>query len=146
MNGYEFAWTMYVLGSLGCGIASWLLFRRWGRTWSHFFLVTVLALLLTPYAVDAEVMTMAPALFIVVFGVLQDGVDTVMPVITVLLGVWLVGLVISLMVQFFTRNSTDKVSVEADHAPGSPAPKEQPVADREVDAEYKREAPIRAIR
>lgn len=146
MDGYEFAWTMYVLGSIGCGIAAWLLFRRWGRAWSHFFLVTVLALLLTPYALDAEVMTMAPALFIIVFGLLQDGVDAVMPVITVLLGVWLVGLVLSLMVQFFTRNSPDKVKIEADPAPRPHTPKNQPVAEPEVDDEYKREAPIRAIR
>src|SRR5690606_1610713 len=123
---------MYVMGSIGCGIAAWLLFRRWGRAWSHFFLVTVLALLLTPYALDAEVMIMAPALFIIVFGLLQDGVDAVMPVITVLLGVWLVGLVISLLVQFFMRNSPDKVQVEVDHPSRPETPTELPSADRKI--------------
>ena len=146
VDGYEFAWTMYVLGSIGCGVAAWLLVRRWGRVWSHFFLVTVLALLLTPYALDAEAMTMAPALFIIVFGLLQDGIDAVMPVITVLLGVWLVGLVISLLVQFFTRNSSAKVKADVDHQLVTETPPEPPVVDRKMNVGHKREAPIRAIR
>src|SRR5690606_1692251 len=137
---------MYVLGSIGCGIAAWLLFRRWGRTWSHFFVVTVLALLLTPYALDTETMIMAPALFIVVFGLLQEGVDAVMPAITVLLGVWLAGLVVSLFIQLFTRHSPDKVNADIDRRSPPETMTELTAANRRVNDGYKREAPIRAIR
>ena len=110
MDGYEFAWAMYIVGSLGCGIAAWLLFRRFGHVWSHFFSVTVLALLLTPYAMDAKAMTMAPALFMIVFGALQEGFASVMPIIMVLLGVWVVGLIISLIIQLIGRRFGHKAA------------------------------------
>lgn len=109
MDGYGLAWTIYAAGALGCSVAGWLLFRRFGREWASFVFVSVLALLLTPYAVDAEKMLMAPAIFSIVFGGITDGFDTVMPVIMVVSGVWLVGLIISLLLQLalrrFSRNS-----------------------------------------
>ncbi|MGM8226427.1 hypothetical protein ACSV5M_07580 [Cellvibrio sp. ARAG 10.3] len=103
MDGYGLAWTIYGLGAVGCAMAAFLLFRRFGREWAIFFFVSVLALLLTPYAVDAEQMLMAPAIFFIVFEGLTEGLEAVMPIIMVVSGVWLAGLVISLLVQLVTR-------------------------------------------
>ena len=64
METYQIAWAAYIVGALGCGWATWLLFRRFGREWGHFFMVSVWAVLLTPYAMKVEPMVMAPALFI----------------------------------------------------------------------------------
>lgn len=103
MDGYGLAWTIYGLGAVGCAVAAFLLFRRFGREWAIFFFVSVLALLLTPYAVDAEQMLMAPAIFFIVLEGFTEGLEAVMPIIMVVSGVWLTGLVISLLVQLAAR-------------------------------------------
>jgi hypothetical protein len=58
---FQYAWMAYITGALGCCLATWILFRRAGRAWVHFFVITVMVLLLTPYAIEAETMIMAPA-------------------------------------------------------------------------------------
>lgn len=103
MNTYQIAWACYVAGGLGCGLAAWLLFRRFGRAWGHFFMVTVWVLLLTPYAMDAEQMIMAPAVVILVMEFLINGFDSVKPIAMLLTGVWLVALIVSLGYQLLTR-------------------------------------------
>lgn len=145
MEAYKFAWLMYTLGSVGCGIAAWLLFRRFGREWSIFFCTTVLALLLTPYAINAKDMTMAPALFVAVFEGLTQGIETIKPVIKVLLGVWLLALVVSLLCLLAARryghpnDSGYAQPTPAEHYPGDD---EQATHD-EVLAD---EVPLRAFR
>ena len=103
MDGYGLAWMIYGVGAVGCAVAAFLLFRRFGREWAIFFFVSVLALLLTPYAVDAEQMLMAPAIFFIVLEGFAEGLEAVMPIIMVVSGVWLAGLVISLLVQLAAR-------------------------------------------
>ena len=144
MDGYGLAWTLYGLGAVGCAVAAWLLFRRFGREWALFFFVSVLALLLTPYAVDAEQMLMAPAIFFIVFEGLTEGLHAVIPIIMVVSGVWLAGLVISLLLQLALRRIL-------------PGPKHLPVAtrshrepepedDRYVDDHTDGDIPLRAER
>lgn len=108
MNSYELAWTLYAVGGFGCGLAAWFLFRRFGREWGHFFMVTAWVLLLTPYAMEAEKMIMAPAIFILVMDGLVNGFETVKPITLLLLGVWLIALVLSLIFQLLTRAKAKK--------------------------------------
>lgn len=105
MEASQLAWTLYIIGGLGCGLAAWFLFRRLGREWAHIAAVSVWVLLLTPYALDAETMTMAPALFILVMDGLTNGFESVKPIAVLLLGLWLIGLILSLLFQLLTRRS-----------------------------------------
>lgn len=125
MDGYALAWIIYGMGALGCGAAAWLMFRRFGREWASFFCVSVLALLLTPYAVDAEQMLMAPAIFFIVFEAITEGFESVIPIIMVVSGVWLAGLVISLILHLIARRLFRD----------SPTPVYQPVPSRHEDVE-----------
>lgn len=104
MTDYQVMWMIYLAGSIGCCLATWLLFRRAGRAWVHFFVITVMVLVLTPYAVESENMVMAPALYTVIFGYLTEGFLAVKPVIKLMLGIWLGALVLSLVYQLLTRN------------------------------------------
>jgi len=115
VNTYQVAWAFYIAGGLGCGFAAWFMFRRFGRVWGHFFMVTVWALLLTPYAMDAEHMVMAPALFILVMESLINGFDTVKSIAVLLAGVWLVALVLSLIYQLLTRRFIRDPEPEPDY-------------------------------
>lgn len=120
MDGYGLAWTIYGLGAVGCAVAAFLLLRRFGREWAIFFFVSVLALLLTPYAVDAEQMLMAPAIFFIVFEGFAEGLEAVIPIIMVVSGVWLAGLVISLLVQLAARRfSRSSAGYTASHREAS---------------------------
>lgn len=104
ITDYQYAWMMYLIGAVGCSLATWLLFRRAGRAWTHFFVITVMVILFTPYAVDAETMTMAPAIYTLAFGYLDGGFVAVKPVIKLMLGIWVGALVLSLLYQLLTRN------------------------------------------
>jgi fatty acid desaturase len=103
VDTYQIAWAVYIAGALGCGWATWLLFRRFGREWGHFFMISVWAILLTPYAMKVEPMVMAPALFILVMETLINGFQAAKPIAVLLAGVWLVALVLSLIYQLLTR-------------------------------------------
>ena len=103
MTDYQYAWMMYLIGSVGCSLAAWLLFRRAGRAWAHFFVITVMVILFTPYAIDAETMTMAPAVYTLLFGYLDGGFIAIKPVLKVMLGLWSGALVLSLIDQLLTR-------------------------------------------
>ncbi|ACE84155.1 hypothetical protein [Cellvibrio japonicus] len=101
---YQYAWMIYVAGAIGCCLATWLLFRRAGRAWVHFFVITVMVLLLTPYAIDVEKMIMAPAIYTLAFGYLEGGFIAVKPIAKLMLGLWASALVLSLVYQLLTRN------------------------------------------
>ena len=106
MTDYQYAWMMYLIGAVGCSLAAWLLFRRAGRAWTHFFVITVMVLLFTPYAIDPETMTMAPAIYTLVFGYFDGGFVAIKPVIKLMLGLWGGALVLSLLYQLLTRGNT----------------------------------------
>lgn len=103
MTDYQYAWMMYLIGAVGCSLATWLLFRRAGRAWVHFFVITVMVILFTPYAIDAETMTMAPAVYTLVFGYFDGGFIAIKPVLKVILGFWIGSLILSLVYQLLTR-------------------------------------------
>lgn len=104
MTDYQYAWMMYLIGSIGCSLAAWLLFRRAGRALVHFFVITVMVILFTPYAIDAESMTMAPAVYSLLFGYMDGGFVVIRPVLKLMLGLWIGALILSLLYQLLTRN------------------------------------------
>lgn len=103
MTDYQYAWMLYLIGAVGCSLATWLLFRRAGRFFVHFFVITVMVILFTPYAIDPETMTMAPAVYTLAFGYLDGGYTAIQPVIKLMAGFWVGALVLSLIYQLLTR-------------------------------------------
>lgn len=108
LTEYQLAWMAYAAGALGCTVATWWLFRGAGRAWVHFFVITVMVLLFTPFAIDAEQMTMAPALFNLVFGYFDGGLNSVKPIVKLMLGIWAAAQVLSLIYQLLTRHSSSR--------------------------------------
>lgn len=106
MTDYQYAWMMYLIGATGCSLAAWLLFRRAGRAITHFFVITVMVILFTPYAVDPQTMTMAPAVYTLLFGYMDGGFIVIKPVIKLMLGIWIGALILSLIYQLLTRGRT----------------------------------------
>jgi hypothetical protein len=115
-SDYQIAWGAFVLGGLCCSIATWMMFRPLGRAWAHFFVITVLVLLFTPYAVDGEKMIMAPGIFHLAFGFFDSGFVVIKPVVKLMLGIWAIAQVLSLIYQLLTRNWV-KSSESADDVP-----------------------------
>lgn len=105
---YQYAWALYLAGALGCALATWLLFRRLGRAVTHFMVITVLVLLLTPYAIDAEKMIMAPGIYTLAFGYFDGGLPAIKPLLKVMLGIWAIAQVLSLVYQLLTRHGRPK--------------------------------------
>lgn len=103
MTDYQYAWMIYLVGAVGCSLATWLLFRRLGRVCVHFFVITVMVILFMPYAIDAESMVMAPAIYSMVFGYFDGGFVSIKPILKVMLGLWVGALVLSLIYQLLTR-------------------------------------------
>lgn len=103
MTDYQYAWALYLIGALGCSLAAWLLFRRFGRAVTHFFVITVMVIVFTPYAIDAETMTMAPAMYSLVFGFMDGGFVAIKPILKLMLGLWGCALILSLLYQLLTR-------------------------------------------
>lgn len=104
MTDYQYAWALYLIGATGCVLAAWLLFRRFGRAVTHFFVITAMVALFTPYAIDAENMTMAPAVYTLLFGFMDGGLISIKPVLKLMLGLWGCALILSLIYQLLTRN------------------------------------------
>lgn len=114
MTDYQYAWGLYLIGATGCTLAAWLLFRGWGRAVTHFFVITVMVILFTPYAIDPETMTMAPAIYSMLFGFLDGGFMSIKPILKLLLGIWGSALIVSLIYQLLTRNRHDTRHQAAD--------------------------------
>jgi len=157
MTDYQYMWMLYLVGATGCTLATWLLFRRAGRAWAHFFVITVMVLVFTPYAVDADKMIMAPAIYSLVFGFLVDGFVAVKPIIKLMLGLWLLALVLSLIYQLLTRSrvavvpqvdSRARAYTDKDYAESAlQAARELSREERQAREELLRgEEPIRAVR
>ena len=140
MTDYQYAWMLYLIGATGCTLAAWLLFRRFGRAVTHFFVITAMVLLFTPYAIDPETMTMAPAIYTLLFGFLDGGFISIKPVLKLMLGLWGGMLILSLIYQLLTRN---RHSVE-DDAPearqGSRRQQAKQSYDEDMDFEYSEQA------
>jgi hypothetical protein len=154
---FQYAWMAYIAGALGCCLATWILFRRAGRAWVHFFVITVMVLLLTPYAIEAETMIMAPAIYTLFFGYLEGGFIAIKPVVKLMLGIWAGALLLSLVYQLLTRykgvvSPNPQVSLEDDyHDPADVllTPRNSrhlTEEERQAHQELLDEEPIRAVR
>lgn len=100
----QYAWIIYFAGSLGCTIAAWWMFLWAWRFIRYAAVVTVATLLFTPYAIDAQTMTMAPAIYTLLFEGMSGGVPAILPLIKVMVGIWLIGLILAAVLVILTRN------------------------------------------
>lgn len=105
MTEIQYAWMIYLIGAIGCCLATWLLFRRFGRAWTHFFVITVMVILLPPFANTLEdgQFIVAPAIFGLVLGFMESGFEAIKPIVKLLLGMWVGALSLSLIYQLLTR-------------------------------------------
>ncbi|GGY65557.1 hypothetical protein GCM10011613_06780 [Cellvibrio zantedeschiae] len=106
----QYAWAIYFAGSLGCTIAAWWMFIWAWRFVRYAAVVTVLTLLFTPYAIDAETMTMAPAIYTLVFEGMSQGLPAITPLIKLMVGIWLIGIILVLVFVVLTRKSGEQKS------------------------------------
>ncbi len=131
MTDYQYAWMIYLVGAVGCSLATWLLFRRLGRVCVHFFVITVMVILFMPYAIDTESMIMAPAIYSMVFGYFDGGFVSIKPILKVMLGLWAGALVLSLIYQLLTRGNAHA----ATHS-DAPRKRQKAYAQPDVREEY----------
>lgn len=101
----QYAWAIYLAGSLGCTIAAWWMFLWAWRFVRYAAVVTVMTILFTPYAIDAQTMTMAPAIYTLFFEGIGGGLSAIMPLIKVMLGIWLIGIILVAVFVVLTRKS-----------------------------------------
>lgn len=104
INDYYYAWAIYLVGAIGCSLAAWIFIRGLPRAVVHFFVITVIVLLFTPFALDAKTMVMAPAIVFLSYGIIADGFIAVKPVLKTIIIVWAIAIVLSLVYQLLTRN------------------------------------------
>jgi len=104
MTTVQYAWAIYFAGSLGCSIAAWWFFLWAWRFVRYAAVITVMTILFTPYAIDPQTMTMAPAIYTLVFEGMSQGFIGVKPLIKVMVGIWLIGLILALVFVILTRN------------------------------------------
>lgn len=161
ITDYYYAWVFYLGGAVGCSLAAWLFFRGLPRALLHFFVVTVMVLLFTPFAIDATNMIMAPAIVCLVYGFIAEGFTSVKPVLKTLVGVWAVAMVLSLVYQLLTHkwyktrkaaqlNPSHYDDAEDDNLDETESLKERPEpvisSYHAADGYHLSEAPIRAER
>ena len=139
----QYAWAIYFAGSLGCTIAAWWMFLWAWRFVRYSAVVTVMTVLFTPYAIDAQTMTMAPAIYTLVFEGMSQGPQAIMPLVKVMVGIWLIGLILVLVFVVLTRNSGGKKS-SRDNPRGSSSSSRN--LGREHHAGRRHESPPRSSR
>lgn len=129
MNSIQYAWAIYFAGALGCTIAAWWMFLWAWRFIRYAAVVTVMAILFTPYAIDPQTMTMAPALYSLVFDVMGHDVEAARPIIKLMVGIWLIALILAAVLAILTRGSGKRHEHEPDDEPrrqhrrGAPGPR-----------------------
>lgn len=107
VTAYFWAWGAYVLGALGLLIVGWRITRGMQSEWRQLLLVSAAAILLTPAALpDMEQTVLAPALFILVLQGLFENGSFALSAALLLLGVWVIGLLISLAFQLLRRSKS----------------------------------------
>jgi hypothetical protein len=104
MTSMQVAWVIYVAGSVGCCIAAGWLFKKAVAFLRYSAVVTTMVLLFTPYAIDSQTMLMAPAIFTLVFDGFQLGLEAIKPLLKLMAGIWLIGIILVLVYVFFTRH------------------------------------------
>jgi hypothetical protein len=104
LTDYYSAWAVYLLGATGCTLAAWLLVRRLPRAFVHAFIITLMVLLFTPFAIDSKTMIFAPGIMCLGYGLMIDGFASVKPVMKSMILVWTMAMIISLVYQLLTRH------------------------------------------
>ncbi len=102
----QYAWIIYFAGSLGCTVAAWWMFLWAWRFVRYAAVVTVMAILLTPYAIDPKTMLMAPAIYTLVFEGIGQGKAAIMPVLKLIIGIWLIAVILVGVFVALTRKQT----------------------------------------
>jgi hypothetical protein len=165
LSSIQSAWIIYFAGSLGCTIAAWWMFLWAWRFVRYAAVVTTATLLFTPYAIDAQTMTMAPAIYTLVFEGMSGGLPAILPLIKVMVGIWLIGLILASVLVILTRNvgagkaERESTSSRSKRSSRSTADTRRPDDTRRVSSRglsrdehqareelLKGEVPIRAIR
>ncbi|RYY74949.1 MAG: hypothetical protein EOO52_11575 [Gammaproteobacteria bacterium] len=113
----QYAWIIYFAGSLGCTVAAWWMFLWAWRFVRYAAVVTVVTILFTPYAIDPKTMMMAPAIYTLVFEGISQGKAVIMPVIKLMVGIWLIGIILVAVFVALTRRQTYKNFQSNDPAP-----------------------------
>lgn len=117
MTTIQYAWIIYAAGGLGCCIAAWWMFLWAWRFVRYSAVVTVMTLLFTPYAIDPQTMMMAPAIFTMIFNGVALGVEAIMPLIKLMVGIWAIGILLVLVYVLLTRNPGKKYTEPKTQAP-----------------------------
>lgn len=104
ITDYYYAWAIYLTGAVGCTLAAWLFIRGLPRAVVHFFVITVMVLLFTPFAIDSKTMVLAPAIVFLGYGTIAEGFVAIKPVLKTTIIVWAVAMVLSLIYQLLTHN------------------------------------------
>lgn len=113
LTNIQSAWIIYFAGSLGCTIAAWWMFLWAWRFVRYAAVITVATILFSPYAIDVQTMTMAPAIYTLVFEGMSGGLPAILPLIKVMVGIWLIGLILAAVFVILTRNlGADKAARE----------------------------------
>lgn len=164
MTSMQYAWAIYFAGALGCTIAAWWMFLWAWRFVRYSAVVTVMTILFTPYAIDPQTMLMAPAIYTLVFEGIGQGIESIKPLIKVMLGIWLIAEILVAVFVILTRKSGRNHEPEPVNRPRRVAPtsssrnkkltyKSRPLKRGLNEEEYQarnelmaEEIPIRAIR
>jgi hypothetical protein len=107
MSSIQIAWTIYFIGCVGCTVAAWWLFLRAWRFVRYSAVVTVMTLLFTPYAIDPHTMTMAPAIYSLVFEGMSSGIESIKPLLKLMIGIWLIAIILVAVFVVLTRKSAN---------------------------------------
>lgn len=107
MSGIQIAWAAYIAGSVGCSVATWWMFLWAWRFVRYAAVVTVMTILFTPYAIDPQTMIMAPAIYTLVFEGLSSGIDSIKPVINLMIGIWMIAIILVAVFVALTRKHGD---------------------------------------
>ena len=120
MSMIQYAWMIYAAGSLGCCIAAWWMFLWAWRFIRYSAVITVMTILCTPYAIDQQTMQMAPAIYTLVFNGMALGGDAIMPLVKLMVGIWLIGIILVLLYVLLTRNSSKTYTTYTDMSHHNP--------------------------
>ncbi len=104
MTQIQYAWMIYAAGSLGCCVATWWMFLWAWRFIRYSLVVTVMVVLLTPFAIDQETMALAPAVFTLVFDSMSQGSESIKPLLKLMAGIWLIAIILVGVFVALTRN------------------------------------------
>lgn len=133
LTAIQTAWAVYFAGSLGCTIAAWWMFLWAWRFVRYTAVITVMTILFTPYAIDAQTMTMAPAIYTMVFDAMGLGVDAIKPLIKLMLGIWLIAMILMTAFVLLTRKSSGS------RESGNPSGRTRKKSRRQYQEEYQPE-------